>query len=413
MSSPLLLPQDTITRIKNQGPNLITDEQNGSRKVSLSLISIPGSRSSSDSMTDEPAFIDIPVRLESASTFEFLCYTAEKSKQIFDAFVLKQEVTRTTLSIKGYARKHTTHFCDEAEDTADGWVAAMKEAGIKNEIQAALMKKEHEKIRKTCTLSNWIETVIETNYLTLVDMNARILCEVGEPANIPSRGGGEDEYTIPQMPGGHLALFKSVDFARAAGCISEDGTIDLAQLESYGPTDFARRGGLYFTHQLWVARHNSALINDMCPVSDRRTLEIHVPLAHFDEVKTWDLKPDEDDFKRLLYFSRRNETYPKDLSRKRAAHGIIQGPIAHTHTVAFGKMTSWEQVTDKNILREDDEEGGAMKLAKQYVWIKDSAVEQLQVDCVGKAFLRRPERGFRKVAQPWNDVSSKSKPALV
>ncbi|PZD25618.1 hypothetical protein A1F96_08279 [Pyrenophora tritici-repentis] len=395
MSSPLLLPQDTITRIKNQGANLITDEQNGSRKVSLSLVSASASRSSSASLVDE-TYISIPVRLESASTFEFLCYTAEKAKQIFDTLVLKQQETHTTLNIDGYATAHATSICDKAQDSTDDWFTVMKEAGIKDEIQTALMKKEHERIRRTCTLSRWIEVIIETNYLALVELNARILCELGEPAELPLRGGGEDEYTIPQMPGGHLAIFKSVEYSRASGCISEDGSMDLGRLESSGPTDFARRGGLYFTHQLWVARHYSALIHDACPVSDRRTVEIHVPLAHLDKVKTWDLKPDEDDSKRLLYFSRRDERYPKDISQKRAAHGVIQGAIAHTHNLAFAKMSSWQEVTEKHILMEDDEDGAPLKIAKQYVWIKEGAIEQLEEDCVGKVYLRLPEYGFRK-----------------
>ncbi|CAA9962313.1 hypothetical protein PTMSG1_05689 [Pyrenophora teres f. maculata] len=410
MSSPLLLPQ-TITRIKNQAPNLIGEENNGSRKVSLGLVSASVSRSSSSSLPDDRAFIDIPVRFESAFTFEFLCFTTAKAQEIFNALCVKQHATKTTLNIDEYAKEFATAYCDNAQDTTDDWITTMREAGIKEEIQLALMKPEHDRIRKINTLSTWMEIIIDTNYFALIEMNAKILCELGEPPEPPElslRGGGEVEYTVPQIPGGHLAIYKSVDFRRTIGCVSVDGTVDLQYLESTGPTDFARRGGLYFTHQLWVARHYSALISDACPASDRRTVEMHVPLAHFAKVKTWDLKPDDDDLKQLWFYSRRSAKYPKELSKKRAAVGVIQGPIAHTHNKSFGKMESWQDVTDNHILKEDDEEGGPAKIATQYAWIKEGAIEELEIDCAGKVYLRRPEDGFRKIAQPWKDTSSQS-----
>ncbi|KAI4704351.1 hypothetical protein J4E81_001417 [Alternaria sp. BMP 2799] len=286
----------------------------------------------------------------------------------------------------------------------DDWEEKMQEVGIKQEISDALMKEEHYAIRGVQSLSMWLQDIFETNYLALVDMNARILQELAPPSGVNLRGGEGEPYTVPNAPGGHIALFKSVEFRRCAGYIAEDGSVNLARLESLGPTDFARRGGLYFTHQIWVSNHYSSLITDACPVADRRTVELHVPLSHLTEMKVWDLKFEDDNFKQLLFFSRRDEKYPKPISQLRAAHGIIAGPIGHVHNLAFGKMKSWTDITEKHQLQEREtvvdgkgNEKEIVKYGRQWVWIGENSVEQLEEDCRDKVYLRRPEQGLKLV----------------
>lgn len=137
----------------------------------------------------------------------------------------------------------------------------------------------------------------------------------------------------------------------------------------------------------------------MCPVADRRSVELYVPLAHFDEVKTWDVKGD--DLKKLLFFSRNVDLkYPKDISRQKAKLGVIQGPIAHCHTIAFEKMSHWTEVTDAHLLKEKDEEFGGTKWAKEWIWMTEEAID--------KAYMCLPEKKFKLIPEPWKDVSSRS-----
>ncbi|KAG9194257.1 hypothetical protein G6011_04292 [Alternaria panax] len=281
------------------------------------------------------------------------------------------------------------------------------------------MRYEHATIRGTQPLSYWLEDIIETNYLALVDMNARILEDLAPPAEVPLRWGAGDDYTIPQTPGGHPALYKSVEFRRCKGCISEDESVNLARLESTGPTDSARRGGLYFTNELWVAKHYAALITDACPVADRRTIELHVPLSHLVNLKMWNLRFEDDNFKQLLFFSRRDEKYPKQISQLRAEHGIVSEPIGHVYNLAFGKMSSWNMITAKHQLQgkekvEDNTRNATemTKYGKQWVWIKEESVAQLEIDCKDKVYLRLPHQDLKLVAEPWSDKSVKDKSGM-
>ena len=41
------------------------------------------------------------------------------------------------------------------------------------------------------------------------------------------------EYTIPQMPGGHLTVFKSVSGRATRNIVREDNLVCLAKLKSY------------------------------------------------------------------------------------------------------------------------------------------------------------------------------------
>ncbi|KAH7402629.1 hypothetical protein BKA66DRAFT_5492 [Pyrenochaeta sp. MPI-SDFR-AT-0127] len=413
--SPPLLPESTVERLKACHPPLITDPRNGKRSISLQLLSPPNSSSpcSSRSVSSSTAetdthdiFVAVPTHLESAAAFEFIGYTPEAAKELYSALCKHSEYV-DTIEVANYRLE----FIPWDVDDQDEWRHLMTLAGIKMEIQDALMREEHRIIRSTQSLVMWLYEIIETNYLVLEDLNATILSKL-EPTKLPLRGGGDiEEYTVPQTPGGHLALFKSVEFRRAAGTIAEDGSIDLLKLISRGPTDFARHGGLYFTHQLWVAKHYAALLKDLCPLGDRRTFEMHVPLHHFQSVGTLELGFN-DDYKQLVYHSRRNERYPKNISKLRAKYGVIRGPIARSRTIGFGKMQSWEEITDKNqlITDDDDDEDEAgkhkkKKVGMQNVWFKEETIEKLQEDVHGKCYLRKPHQGFKLIPEPWNDRS--------
>lgn len=90
----------------------------------------------------------------------------------------------------------------------------MEDAGVKEEVRLSMLKPEHEMILYTQPLKYWLIEIFDTAYEALVDLEANILLQLGDEAKL--RGGGSNleddaEYTIPQMPGGHIAVFKSVD----------------------------------------------------------------------------------------------------------------------------------------------------------------------------------------------------------
>ncbi|KAF1918555.1 hypothetical protein BDU57DRAFT_515415 [Ampelomyces quisqualis] len=412
MSDDLIIPDNVLERIEGQHPSLIGSAKDGRRQISLTLLTPPSSSSSrsvsSSSTTstaaERPArYITIPTHLKSSATFEFFGFTPNRAAKLYER--LASKIPSERLCVLEWALNWVEHICADIQDSTDNWDFAMEQAGIKDEIKTAFADPKHSHILHIQSLSCWLSEIIETSFNALIDLSDKLLTELSRPQT-SLQGSGDDPYTVPQAPSGHISLFKSVEYARCQGCISEDGTVDLSRLQSTGPTDFCHRGGLYFTHQMWVATHYSALINDACPVADRRTVEIHVPLAHFQSAKMWELQFEDAEFKQLLFYSRREERYPKDLSKKRSNYGVINAPICHAHNKAFGKMKSWTEITSKHQLQSKEEDQTQVNVARQHVWIREEAVTQLEEDIFGKVYLRKPEQGFRLIPQPWLDVSA-------
>ncbi|KAF3002513.1 hypothetical protein E8E13_006514 [Curvularia kusanoi] len=419
MSQDPIISPKAIALAEKAGTDLLSPESKGTRKISLGLVSPPSSNPSSSSSrktTESPEVkrsinfsstpkITIPTYLHSVETYEFLGFT----KSMATTLLARQTPNRNPQDV---ARDWIMDKCDQITDVSDDWDEAMKLAGLKDEVRTQMLKSEHQHVLYTQPLKVWLVEIIDISYEALLDIEANILLQLGdEGPNLRGGAGLEDqeEYTIPQMPGGHLAVYKSVDGRRAKNCIREDGSVSLTRLESVFETDFARRGGLYFTHQLWVAKAYSKLINDACAVADRRTVELHVPLSHFKEVGLWELKFG-DMWKQLVYYSRRQESLPKDIQKMKADHGCIQGPISHSHTRTIVKLNSWADIGMHHVLtskiEDEDEDDGKQHtlIAIQQVWISEGAIAALEAAVFEKAYVRLPEKGFRQVLEPWEDL---------
>ncbi|KAH9879318.1 hypothetical protein J1614_002757 [Plenodomus biglobosus] len=414
MTFSTLLSTDTLNLVQRKRPGMMAEERAGKRSISASLITPPDSNASSRSSSSSAAsvsvtnWINVPVYLNSMPTFEFLGFTPAAAEKLFHDKCKKEQDVGVEIDLLAWAMDSVEYLCHAVEDDTDDWVGSMSQAGIQDSIIQAMMKEQHKAIRLTQKLSNWLAEMIDTQYLVLMDMNDKIQANLDNEGP-KLRGGHSEEPSITPAPPGHIALYKSVERRRCDNTIFEDGTIKLRSLESMAPTDFARRGGLYFTDQLWVASHYAALIRDICSVADRRVLEMHVPIVHLEEVKIWSLAFEDDDFKQLVYCCRRDQDYSRDISRKRAAHGLIKGPIAHGHSKSFSKMKSWQDITESHVLKNKH----TMEISRQYVWVKKNYIRELELVVAGKCFLRRPSQGLQLLPEPWNDSQDKGTEMLV
>ncbi|KAF9729038.1 hypothetical protein PMIN01_12728 [Paraphaeosphaeria minitans] len=220
-------------------------------------------------------------------------------------------------------------------------------------MRSALLDPKHAQIRGIQSMSHWLCEMLETNYDALVGLDDTILSKIDTAYPSLRAGRFNSDYTVPATPGDHINIFKPVSLTRAKQVIAEDGPIDLAPLLSYPPTDFAHRGGLYFTHQM-------------------RTIEIAVPLDHLtkEDMLTLDFS---DPWKELIFYSRRDQTYPRDLVCLRREYNIIHGPIAYNADIAFAKMKDPSAIQKKHLL---------------HVWLTEEPVNRLSEVVKGKIWIR-------------------------
>ncbi|KAL1611902.1 hypothetical protein SLS60_000124 [Paraconiothyrium brasiliense] len=405
-SNNMVISDLIIEKTRRYKPDLIGELTNGMRTISLELlaplmspsVSTPSVAGSSTSTTTSDS-ISVPDKMHSPQTLQYLGFSPNVAKYLFGRLEQRMQDTVEDAEILSFVKDYVRYKCDNIEDTSDDWETAMDSVGVHGRMRDALLDPKHASIRGIQPLSYWLCEMLETNYDALIDMPDTILRHV-EPNHPNIRGGGfEVDYAVPATPGGHINLFKSVALKYARQVIAEDGTIDLVVLQSHSPTDFAHRGGLYFTHQLWVATHYSKLIEDACPVCDRRTVEISVPLDHLRKEKMLELDFGET-WKRLIFYSRRGAMYPKDVSRLRSDHNVLHGPVAHSANISISKMKSPEEVQKKHMLWEFPKEQKG-NLGKQHVWLNEGAVERLSEVVRGKVWLSKPEDGYALVKSPW------------
>ncbi|KAF1912280.1 hypothetical protein BDU57DRAFT_522468, partial [Ampelomyces quisqualis] len=262
------------------------------------------------------------------------------------------------------------------------------------------MHEKHRQIRLTMKLSDWLYTIVDTNWKTLEHLNSSVKSHLEASEPIPSlRGGGQDDSDAePAVPQDHVVLYKTLPFVAFKETFTEDGCIHLGKLQSERPTDFAGRGGLYLTPQLWVAMYYADALNDICVSADVRTLSLHVPCDYINSLKTWRLEYG-DQWRELIWHSRRSEYYPAAWQKHHSRQELIIGPIAHGANQHFSKMKNWEKIGTKNVIMSKD----GSDTSSQYVFMKTQTVQDLQEKVRGKAYLHQIYGNFKVIVHPWSD----------
>jgi hypothetical protein len=342
------LTEGTLKRIRVESPESVLPEANKTRKISTSIlltpsISIPDKRKNK--------IILVPTELHSLESYQFMGFTEQRAGYLYGKYLAMGEDANSFL---GIALNFLADYKFNAYDDSDDWGLAMDNLGIGGDLQKALLKMQHRIILLTRDLLSWLTEIVEINYDTLENMEWKIETYLDMRKEPSLRGGEGDEFeseSEPTVPKDHTRLYKSLALSRLKEAFGEDGSIDLVTIISNFPTDFAAlRGALYFTAQRWVADHYAALVDDATQNADVRTLELHVPNKHLENVTRWDLHFD-DMWRQVLFYSRKAKAYPDDWRKDYTRKELIVGPITYNHNHAFSKMKSWTEVGEHNILR--------------------------------------------------------------
>jgi hypothetical protein len=260
----------------------------------------------------------IPARFDTLEATMFLGLNKETAS-IIHAHVMRYP---EALHILSSAVEWMEDLCGDCESAEDDWLRTMQRAGIRDDIAQANMRPEHDIVRYIQPLWKWLAEIFEAFYDALETLDARVLERYESRADLR---GEDEEYRVPSTLDGHKALFNSVSAHHITNVMRKnaDRSLNLGWLRSGLNTDFSTwEGALYFTDSLWVTRSYSRLIEDTCHFADHRTVEIHVPLLHFTEVKTWDLRFC-DTWKHLVWHSRRCDKLPETFLGRSATMGAL------------------------------------------------------------------------------------------
>ncbi|EUC47263.1 hypothetical protein COCMIDRAFT_24881 [Bipolaris oryzae ATCC 44560] len=355
--------------------------------------------------------------MDSHYTYEYMGLTPKAARSIYnDGKEIRDGLLRDygegfnsdflECSLERYIVKRVNEICDDvlrdSDDDRNNWVEAMTAAGIKKELQDAIMDEKFEAIRGTQSLQAWLEEIFGNYFRTLEHLDERVLEQEQSSGPIP-RGGANEDDVVASPPPGHRVLFKSIEFHKAQSVFSTEETdngemsqeLNFVPLHSGYPTDFCCYTGLYFTDALWVAKTHALYLKRTCPPADIWLLELHVPIEHFEKLEVLELGFD-DTFKKIVWYSRRGKLLPMNLLKIQSGFEILHGPCTTQQSKSYAKMKEWNEIMDKHLLtRTTTDKRGASKqeVAIQYMWISDIGVSELTDDCKGKAYLRKSLKG--------------------
>lgn len=151
---------------------------------------------------------------DSEQTLEFVGFTIAKAQELYQDKTQREHPYTINIGIEKWAIEYSMTGCINGQDSSDDWIRIMRDAGINNDIQQAIMDPSHDKIRYIQPLSHWIEEIMQTNFDALKHMAKTILVELGaQPGSVHLRGD-----RVPPLPDGHIALFKRIKFIKSTGC---------------------------------------------------------------------------------------------------------------------------------------------------------------------------------------------------
>ncbi|KAL7807273.1 hypothetical protein V8C26DRAFT_423902 [Trichoderma gracile] len=282
----------------------------------------------------------------------------------------------------------------DTDDDDDGkWFECMDQCGINSITQTALMDPAYRQIRLTRSCLYWIRDTIELRYRALKEVQEASRERDQEIQRAALRPGGSASQqfgatgsqtglrsiseTIRAAPGyqrdsamsqaalhaaqnapGAITLFKGIDTARIQQLFDENGRIqDIVALISPPPTDFCGRYvSYYFTAERDVAVLYSCWAKNRSNISSVAIVHATIQNSTIESMSETELQriywPSED-WKRLVFLSRRSKKLPSDLRKFRQAKLII-GTIASKPNWVYNGLQSHHEITEKMVLKMKD-----------------------------------------------------------
>ncbi|KAJ4985503.1 hypothetical protein SVAN01_08974 [Stagonosporopsis vannaccii] len=352
-------------------PGSISPVTNGRRTISGQLLSPDsayGSASSSSSSSSENptgplSSLQVPAKLESPETMAWIGFDDATSDRILNDYLTDFEEMPLQRHIENHIRYYEiSEVCNNTK-TGNCYLA-MTQLGISVRLQQSVMDPEFEFVRSWHPLRYWLELFVVSNYLSLVSMDKRALAVVQQSQGdiLQLHGGADSDFRADyySKKAGYTTLYRTTTAGRLKNAYGDSDRIRLQKTISRPDvaSDFgyeAYGSFSYWTPNAWVAElygrfceRNVQNVHDVCVLKlVARDHDIEVP------GKTWRLNYGYE-WRKLVWYSRTQNDYPKDILDKHMATEVFIGPLSVDATPKFEAMSSWTDVTAANVCRQND-----------------------------------------------------------
>ncbi|KAI9808624.1 MAG: hypothetical protein M1825_003774 [Sarcosagium campestre] len=440
------ISQETAAFFEAQ--NLMKPIVNNKRKISALAIypySVPQSdlsTSSSSTRSDsfEPYFvrketdeIEVPAILESVETYAFMGFDDSMAQRIWSRYAAIMDDDDYPWGFLEFATGHIEgRAVDDAATLDDDWDQTMRHIGINDKLRRAILLPEYESIRYTGTCKFWLIDAMEVAFKSLEKLGKRLRREAtrlqalghshgseGKPScrSPVSRKYIEDQLSpltssaahgIRQIEDStslvkgrlasapplsipdHTMLWRGCSLDAASRFYNVDTTeMNIIPIAT-ALGDFNSRFSAYFTPQKEVAGRYASWLKHKVETASVAIIQLAVPDAvtkAFSVQYLWcdDIGPRADEWKRVVWKSRRRERLMEPELRHIKEADLLIGHIAKHKHKRFEDMKSWTEVNeDHNLLIDID---GVPTRAVQWVLNNDEAEEAVEEACSGKVWI--------------------------
>ncbi|KAL6818446.1 hypothetical protein GGI42DRAFT_310010 [Trichoderma sp. SZMC 28013] len=408
---------DGVRRIHKRRLNRSSDEENQHLPLS------PVSTISSSSQSDSDLYTTIPEELVSLATIKYLGYNDQMAAQIWskwtaqapgipvpESISLGPFELRFIQHIVGYSFGHRGDLDSDTDSDDDAkWNEVMDRSGINNETQRAIMDPVFRQVRLTESCQFWIQDTVEMRYEVLQEVQAasrereqmiqRAASRPGGSASHgTSRGGASSRSvseTLRTTPGfsphtamseaalsatnapGSITLYRGMKKSLLDDLFDSSGNLDnIRTLSSLPQTDFSGNlNAYYFAVDRDVAIHYASYTKrrgEGCPVVLVHATFKNSTIESLPETKLQRLYWPSEDWKRLVFLSRKNRKIPSEL-RKFNQAALIIGTIAGKPNSVYARLNHHTEITGEFVFK-----NSAGRNAIQYVFLNPDGEELME-----------------------------------
>jgi hypothetical protein len=193
------------------------------------------------------------------------------------------------------------------------------------------------------------------NWFVLEQLDLKIKNNLLQQKSAPSLRGGagsvtDYDYSLPAQ----TTLYQAIVTARLQGIFAGSSCVRLEnEMDPVAkPGDFNHIRYMpstsYWSPQPWVARRYAEyLLRGNRVPSEICVLRMACPVHFFNGPHTWNLEYG-DDWRKMVWYSRKSVTCPADLIEKFTGKKTITGPLTMISDLEFKRSKSWTQTNPSN-----------------------------------------------------------------
>jgi hypothetical protein len=370
-------------------------------------------------------FSRIPTFTFSKQTVQYLGYTEEKAKKLWEVWrgeaqrfgplseTRLNRAFREALKVPFTAAPspgESVQFFVNSSDSSDDWVVIMNKFGLTKEFQTAILHPEFKDIRSCHTFWTWFRETIGLRLVALDDLRdasfSRRLPQqtkshmnnllprlenhvaISPVPNLFHNRRYPSQLILPPLDPRFYTFWKPIDMYRTRG----DGSL-LGALSPHHISDFCEPSAphlaLYTDRDVAekMARYTSVRTNGF---SRAAILKVSIPVSFIGLCEMAVLSCRDDDWKELVSGHRKFHnlhSHPTvgHVSRRQ----LIIGNVSSNGSRSFYKMDGWEDVGNEHVLEVEVEREGRKKWVKPMQWVFRASPYAHPI---------RPERAF------WNGL---------